>query len=375
MRARAIERHPNGRCYLKYREGGKLHRIFLGTTDREVKRKLREVRASHEAGRILNDGKETSRVITPNGSDINLQELIVRHLAFVEVNKAEETFILRQRNLLYLLKFLGPRSVSSITADDLQCFADWIKSKHSRSGSPFHAIRECRALFNWANRMELTIFRMSRFPTCSEPKAEIKRFSTEDMTMLLSAAKGEFKDTMSFAAMSGSRPRELRSACHSEIEWNAIPCPLLWTTYDKTLNMKRTSNRRCIPLSKEAVDIIHRQRLRHPTSDVIFLNADGKPYTRTVLRNRLIRLCKKAGIPEKSPYALRHFFGTKSVQSRGLYPTSQLMGHSRVQTTMRYIAPNEPEHLEAMEEMGKMVGEMSRGIMPEGKVVAFEKHG
>ena len=375
MRARAIEKHPNGRCYLKYRESGKLHRIFLGTTDREVKRKLREVRASHEAGRILNEGKETSRVITPNGSDINLQELIVRHLAFVKANKSEETFILRQRNLLYLLKFLGAFPVSSITADDLQRFADWIKSKHSRSGSPFHAIRECRALFNWTNRMELTNFRMSRFPACSEPKAEIKRFTTEDMITLFSAAKGEFKDTLSFAAMSGPRPRELREARHSEIEWNAIPCPLLWTTYDKTLKMKRTSNRRCIPLSKEAIDIIHRQRLRHPKSDLIFLNADGRPYTRTVLRNRLLRLCKKAGIPEKSPYALRHFFGTKSVQSRGLYPTSQLMGHSRLQTTMRYLAPNEPEHLAAMDEMGKMVGEMSRGIKSEGKVVAFEKHG
>ena len=70
----------------------------------------------------LNDGKETSRVITSTAPTLTTG-IDRQAFGFVEVNKAEETFILRKRNLLLLLKFLGPCPVSSITADDLQRFA------------------------------------------------------------------------------------------------------------------------------------------------------------------------------------------------------------------------------------------------------------
>lgn len=373
MRARAIEKHPNGRCYLKYRENGKLHRIFLGTTDREVKRKLREVRASHEAGRILNEGKETSRVITPNGSDINLQELIVRHLAFVKANKSEETFILRQRNLLYLLKFLGACPVSSITADDLQRFADWIKSKHSRTKTSFHALRECRTLFHWGNRAELINFPMSRFPVGSEPRADIKRFTSEEIAKLLTAASGEFKDMVHFGSMMGLRPKELRELRHDQIDWDAKPRPMLVIEHHKTLQTSRVPIPRSVPLSDVALDILRRQRARHPHSKLVFLNGNGQPYERTAYRNRLLRLCRKAKIEEKSPYSLRHYAGTQWAQLTGLSTVAHLLGHSSVNVTMRYLKRNEPAHFKAVDDLAKLVEGL--GAKPEGKVVAFERHG
>jgi len=56
----------------------------------------------------------------------------------------------------------------------------------------------------------------------------------------------------------------------------------------------------------------------------------------------LNRWCSRAGIPERSPYALRHYYGTTLAASgTNLAVIAQLMGHSNVTTTMRYIANND----------------------------------
>ncbi len=56
-------------------------------------------------------------------------------------------------------------------------------------------------------------------------------------------------------------------------------------------------------------------------------------------RQRLKRACARAGLPKRSPYALRHYIGTKQA-GLGLNQAmlAQVMGHTTVATTMRYVA-------------------------------------
>ena len=375
MRAQAIEKHPNGRRYLRYQENGKMRRVFLGTTEREARRKLRDFRSAHEAGRLLADGKQTSQVVLPTGQkDLNLKELVVRHLEYVRDNRSEATFRLRQRNLLYLLGFLGPRPVSSITADDLQRYADWIRERHShRREGGWHAIREARTLMHWGNTAELISFRISRFPKCSAKRGAIKRFTSEEMDRLLAVAKGEFGDMVRLGAMLGLRPKELRELRHDQIDWDAKPWPMVVIEHHKTLQTSRVPIPRSVPLSAGATEILRRQRARHPKSKLVFLNADRKPFERSVFRNRLVRLCRKAGIEERSPYSLRHYAGTQMAQMTGLGTVAQILGHSNISTTMMYLKNNEPAHLKAVEDMASLVGNL--GARPEGKVVPFAKPG
>lgn len=369
MRAQAIEKHPNGRYYLCYMERGKRLRAFLGTTEREARRKVRVIRAAHEAGQLLDNGQPTSRTVLPTGErDMNLKELIVRHLAFVKANKSEGTFVLRQRNALYLLEFLGARPVSSITADDLQRFADWIKTRHvRRNEGGWHPIRECKTMFHWAQRAELISFPISRFPSGSERRASTKRFTTEEMGKLLAATKGEFADMVRFGAMMGLRPKELRELRHDQIDWEAEPRPLLVIEHHKTFQTSRVPTPRSVPLPDTAIEILRHQRQRHPKSKIVFLNGDGRPFERTAFRNRLLRACRRAEIEEKSPYSLRHYAGTQLAQRTGLSTVAHILGHSNIQTTMRYIANNEPAHLKAMEDMANLVDGLA--AKPDGKIV------
>ena len=164
--------------------------------------------------------------------------------------------------------------------------------------------------------------------------------------------------------------RELR---HDQIDWDAKPRPMLVIEHHKTLQTSRVPIPRSVPLSDVALDILRRQRARHPHSIIVFLNGKGQPYERTVYRNRLLRLCRKAGIEEKSPYSLRHYAGTQWAQLTGLSTVAHLLGHSSVNVTMRYLKRNEPAHFKAVDDLAKLVEGL--GTKPEGKVVAFEKHG
>ena len=328
--------------------------------ERAAKRNLRDFRAAHEAGRLLGGGQPTSSMVLPSGDrDMNLKELVVRHLEYIKANRSASTFEMRQRSVLYLLGQLGARPVSSISADDLQRFADWLRQKHAkRKEGGWHPIRDAKAMVKWAIDQELISFPLCRFPKGSERRATTKRFSEDDMAKLLNVAKGEFGDMVRCGAILGLRPKELRELRHDQVDWDAKPCPLLTIEHHKTYEKSKVPTPRSIPLSQEARDIIQRQRRRHPSSQIVFLNADGRPFERTVLRNRLIRLCRKAKIQPKSPYALRHFFGTKIAQATGLCTVAQLLGHSQIQTSMRYIANNEPAHVKAMEDMAKLVEDL-----------------
>ncbi len=80
-------------------------------------------------------------------------------------------------------------------------------------------------------------------------------------------------------------------------------------------------------------------------SSLVFLNDDGKPYTQRTLHSRLRRWCKRAGIRERSPYSLRHTFGSLQAEANiNQTSISQVMGHTTGRTVARYIANNAEHH-------------------------------
>ncbi|MBU1736183.1 MAG: tyrosine-type recombinase/integrase [Verrucomicrobia bacterium] len=99
---------------------------------------------------------------------------------------------------------------------------------------------------------------------------------------------------------------------------------------------------RSVPLTVVAAQILVRQmKLKMPPDGIIFRQDNGQPYSAGNFRSRLHRLCTKAKVPKRPPYALRHTFAT-NLAGDGTNRTiiGQLMGHSTFRTTQRYIANN-----------------------------------
>ncbi len=107
---------------------------------------------------------------------------------------------------------------------------------------------------------------------------------------------------------------------------------------------------RTVPLPAEAVAIIRRQVEQHPKAEHVFLTEDGTPYSADVFRRSMERWCHRAGITQRTPYALRHTFASRQADSgTNIVSLSQLMGHTTTRTTARYISSTQEHHRQVIE--------------------------
>ncbi len=117
----------------------------------------------------------------------------------------------------------------------------------------------------------------------------------------------------------------------------------------KTSKTMGEPKKRTVPLIPDALTIIDRQLARHPRGKRVFLNEAGTPYTAHGIRRRLNRWCKRVGIASRPPYALRHTFGSLEAEANvNQAVIGQVMGHTLLQTTTRYIANNYEHHKSAV---------------------------
>ncbi|MCX7008754.1 MAG: site-specific integrase [Kiritimatiellaeota bacterium] len=332
MRRRKLEHHPNGYLYAHIRG----RRVNLGKNERFAYAKLREMERELATCRI----KSIVRVDANGRRDIHLDELAHLHLEWVRQNRSPATYDTRKRHIKQFREFVGSRRVSEITKDDIERFYQMAREKHGKSANRGnHAVREIKTLLTWGVNEEKCELAFRRWPAVIERPAETKRFSNEEMGKLLQKAPDDLRDMILFNALTGLRPRELRELTFQQVHIDGTSCPHISIEQHKTASSAKTFMPRSVALCPNAVEIVQRQMQLHPKSKFVFVNPDGRPYKRNVFRQRLNRWCARAGIPERPPYALRHFFGTTQASGgTNLAIIAQLMGHSQIQTTTRYIA-------------------------------------
>ena len=349
MKRRSLEHHPNG--YLYARIHGK--RFNLGKNEREAYTQLKQIEKDIAAGRIVFGKIETSASVDANGKhDIHFDELAHLHLEWVSHNRSPGTYEVRQRNIDYFRKHIGSCMVSQITKDQIESFYQKARVKHGRGvNAGNHALREIKTTLNWGVDNELCDLSFRRWPVAVHRPSEIKKFTAEEMGKLLNRIPKDFQDALLFSIFTGLRPRELRELTFRQVVLDG-GFPHIRIEQHKTSSSAKTYMPRSVPLATNAVEIVNRQKALHPNSTYVFLDGDGQPYERNAFRKRLNRWCARAGIPECSPYALRHYFGTiHAASGTNLAHIAQMMGHSNIQTTMRYIANVDAAHQRAADKM------------------------
>ncbi len=97
---------------------------------------------------------------------------------------------------------------------------------------------------------------------------------------------------------------------------------------------------RSVPLAQQAKDALELvRRRRHFTSrnDIVFCRADGNPLDRSAVRTRFIRAQEKASVRVRRFHDLRHTFGSLAIRRFDLVAVKEMMGHSKLTTTERYL--------------------------------------
>lgn len=97
---------------------------------------------------------------------------------------------------------------------------------------------------------------------------------------------------------------------------------------------------RTVPLADQATTEFKRLRRRdHFTSrdDFVFCRPDGGSLDGSAVRTRFIRVQKKAHVRVRRFHDLRHTFGSLAIRRFDLVAVKEMMGHSALTTTERYL--------------------------------------
>jgi len=86
----------------------------------------------------------------------------------------------------------------------------------------------------------------------------------------------------------------------------------------------------------------------------LFRDRESKTAREMALRRRLKRVSKEAGIKEFTPHRLRHTFGTMIAEAGfDAFTIKELLGHSSIKTSSKYVKVSEKRKREAVRELHK----------------------
>jgi integrase len=351
MKKHLLTRDPrNGNYYARIQQAGVMKRFRFGKNRRQAEQQLHQLEEDLARGAKSFAGLANAHLDKTEPKDITIEELIRRYLQWVEANRSTGTLETARYLLQPFLDRYGECHVSDINHTTLSNFYAWARQYKGRSanGGNKH-LEQVKTLLRWGEQMDVCISPIRRFPMIRRAPAKTKKFTDDELPRLLRKCGADFKDLLVFGILTGLRPQELRGLRREHIQQIGDHACVVLERHKTSLSA-HYNQPRCVPLSAQAVEIMQRQENAHPLSPFIFLNDHRQPYKADGFRRRLERACKRAGLERRSPYALRHYFGTKQA-GNGLNQAilAQLMGHTTIVTTTRYIAKVPDYHQRAVD--------------------------
>ncbi len=155
-------------------------------------------------------------------------------------------------------------------------------------------------------------------------------FAPGQVSVILEATRGGFRDLLEFMHETGCRPSEAQrlEGVHCHLAEGVARMP------GKT--SRATGKLRTIYLTPRAIEILATQIEERPTG-VLFVNEGGAAWKPQALHGRLVRLRKRLGMgSELTPEAFRHTYGTDAALRLKGAVLAELMGHSSSKMCDRY---------------------------------------
>lgn len=365
----------NGNYFVRIQVDGERKYFNLGPRLKEARRSLARLEKGIRTGKLAFSAARHDSTTVPvaaaagdapaaprqdEAGGLRLGKLIDLHLKWVKDNRAGSTLWLYDTYEHAFLDFVGDIPVSSVTRLMLEEFFAWARNNRGRGpNAGFVFIRHVKTMFLWAEEMDICPCPVRKFPKVTETPPDTKRFTDEEIRKLLSTVPAEFtdfRDMIVFGLHTGLRPQELRQLQPAQLIEDGSGNYSVFIQHHKTAKSAHEPKPRSVPLTADAKDIALRHIAAHPKAEFVFLNGKGKPYTRNVFRQRLRRWCKRAGIPPRPPYALRHTFGSMEAEANvNQTVIAQMMGHTQLRTTSRYIANNAEHHRVAIGAVGNRI--------------------
>lgn len=319
--------------------GGRRRRISLRTTDAEkAERMLADFRRNGlpELERAAAAPAEQNTTLTAILDYYTGTYLPVRGASPRTITEAIR--ILREFELYCRASHIG--RAQQLTRSAVDAHAKALHDRGLASKSVHTALSIIRAALNAAveagllNQSPIAKWLMPRY---DDP--EIDPLTAEQLARLLDIVARrapEVSSIVHWIAHTGNRPSDARGLRWSQVNMDT-------RTVQRT--QVKTGRLATYQIGDAAMDVLIHERNRRG-SEYVFTNDAGKPFTKNVVLYRLQRALRAEGF--ERPVCLkdlRHTFGFLMANRAGcpLPILQQLMGHSSIEMTMRYVRPGDAQ--------------------------------
>jgi integrase len=312
---------------------------------------------------------------------LTVSELFVCFLKAVEAEKSPHTFSDYQRWCVEFAKQHGRRLARDLTRFDAQRFkehllnATWVRNNQPparyKPKTINHAIISLRRAFNWAIDNEL-------LPEGRNPFARLKllpcqgrkRVATpeEFQALLQHCTDDSFRDVLIALRYTPARPGDIRNLTWPMVKWDQRR----WVIDEhKTTKTARRPKPFIIGMNEEVEAMLRERQAKCGEGERVFLNEDGKPWTRNALGLRMRRLRKRAGLGADARgeqfvlYTNRHTFLSQAGMDASIPDAVRIevANHTDGRTTQIYTHLHE----EAIVDAGRRVADSLRVQATPGK--------
>ncbi len=230
----------------------------------------------------------------------------------------------------------GDRTVDKVGGADLR---DFVKAQKrvAKANTVARWYRTVKMAFNQAadaNKIARSPFKMVKLPKGDEGRD----LTPSEFNALLRRATPVFRRVLIFCRYCGARPKELRTATWSMVNWGTECTTVIFRRGFKTFETQTESKARKLYLPIPLVKLLLWLKARSK-SEFIFTNSFGGQWKTGALCKRLRSMRAAAGFgTDVKLYGCRHAFGTNAIlNGNDLAEVKEMMGHASIKTTQRYI--------------------------------------
>lgn len=319
----SVKQRANGKWYCRFSFNGKdMHRLCRGATTKSKAEEIeRAIIYDLKLQELGYKPKEQKKVYMPR-----LIELYTIHSKNNHKNFESKVYYLNA-----IEKYFGDnKSVNDITPEDIEKYKRYLKETGKLKNSSTNRHLEILSkMFNLAiANKELVENPVSKVEKLREDNHTI-RFLTKDeekrlFTSIVNIAP-YIKPIVITALQTGMRKGEIFN-----LKWSNIKCGYIELLETKSGKMRN------IPISSTLKDVFaHIQK----TSEYVFINPDtDKPYRD--IKKSWYNIRKDANLLDFRFHDLRHTVATRMVEKGiDLLVVKDILGHTMIETTMRYAHP------------------------------------
>jgi integrase/recombinase XerD len=333
------ERHPEGAYYLEWREGAKRVRLSVGKNAQDAAARRQRKEAELNA---LNNGVAVAE--SKQNGHRALGIAVAEYLADVKLTHKPRSYSAYQTALNYFMESCHKPNVEDIERRDLLKFSAFLRDDKDQAPRTVYNKFEQVMTFLKAQGVRGLVGKKD-WPRFTEEEPEI--YEREELTNLFKLCDAEERLWFEFFLMTGMREQEVMHVYWSDVNFSAA---VIRVTHkpDRGWTPKAYKERE-IPVPAKLVKSLNAWKAKSDRGcNLVFPTGGCKPKLDFL---DCLKACAERATLDKNNFWLHKFratFATWHLWAGVDLRTVQLwLGHSDMESTMRYLKPSRSEQIKA----------------------------